>query len=191
MSGYGIEVFGCYGLSECGPCVSVNRDENNKYGSAGVMLNCNTATIEENGEIVIKGDNVMLGYLNADGTLTNRANGVFRTGDAGYFDEDGFIYIEGRLDDTIVFDHGNMLMPNSIEAEINKVPGVSESIVFYKNEKLCAVVTVYKEEFIEPVTKTLRENAYLGYRLGVVTVSIDPLKKNALGKLSRKEYLKD
>ena len=131
MQEYGIGVYGCYGLSEGGPCVATNRDDYNKYGSAGVMLNCCGIKFEENGEIVISGENIMLGYLNADGTLTNRANGVFHTGDVGYIDDEGFLFIEGRIDDTIVFDDGTKLMPNALEGEINKVPGVNECLVLY------------------------------------------------------------
>ena len=190
MSKHGIGVYGCYGLSEGGPCVATNRDNYNKYGSAGVMLNCCTAEFTENKEIVLKGDNIMLGYLNEDGTLTNPANGVFYTGDVGYMDEDGFIYIEGRIDDTIVFDDGTKLMPNAIEGEINKISGVNESIVYYRNGKLYAEVVVLKEEFIVPIKQTLQKTAFLGYRLGVINVGIEPLKKNALGKISRKLYVK-
>ncbi|MBO5713450.1 MAG: acyl--CoA ligase [Clostridia bacterium] len=190
MAEYGIGVYGCYGLSEGGPCVAVNRDNYNKYGSAGVMLNCCTPTFEETGEIVLHGDNIMLGYLNEDGTLTNPANKTFYTGDVGYLDDDGFIYIEGRIDDTIVFDDGTKLMPNALEGEINKIDGVNESVVYYKNSKLHAEVVVLKEEYISAVKSVLQKNSFLGCRLNVVNVSIEPLKKNALGKVSRKDYLK-
>ena len=191
MSLYGIQTYGCYGLSECGPCVAVNRDNYYKYGSAGGLLNCNTAKIKETGEIAITGCNIMLGYLNSDGTLNKVTDATFHTGDIGYIDNDGFIYISGRIDDTIVFLDGTKLMPTAIEEEINKISGVNESIVYYKNEKLCAYVCVYNEQVSEVVKAEILKTTYLGYRVNSVTVGIDPVIKNAMGKINRKAYLKD
>ncbi len=188
MKKFGVEVYGCFGLSECAPCVSVNRDEYYKYGSAGVLLNCNELFIGDDGEISIKGTNVMSGYLSESGELIPLKDGIFHTGDMGYFDEDGFLYIVGRLDDMMVFSDGTKLMPTVVESEINKIQGVIESVVYKGEDKLLATVCVSDEGYIKSVKAAVLAIKIQDYRIFDAVVSTDGLEKNTLGKLNRKKY---
>ena len=186
MKENGIEIYGCYGLTECAPCVSVNRDNANKYGSAGVLLNCNTISINENGEISIRGTNVMKGYLDEHGKCLPLLNNTFETGDIGYLDEEGYLFIIGRCDDMIVFANGTKLMPTTIEAQINLIPGVLESVVYKKDDKLYGQIAVADETLIDAIRTSILNACYGDFRLSNVICSTESLPKNAMGKINRK-----
>ena len=188
MASYDIAVFGCYGLSECAPCVSVNRDNYNKFGSAGLPLNCNTISIEPSGEIIIKGSNVMIGYLDNSGNLVEELHGEYKTGDIGFIDADGFLYVQGRVDDLMVFSDGNKLMPQIIEAELNELNGVKESVVYMIDNKLSATVVVKDEKDLKNIEDFVRKAVFKGYKIAKVYTTTDPLIRNAMGKLNRRIY---
>jgi long-chain acyl-CoA synthetase len=107
-----------------------------------------TACIAPNGEILVKGENVMLGYYkNPEATAQKiDAEGWLHTGDRGYLDEDGYLYVEGRLEqDMIVLPNGENIHPDNIESKINALPEVAESIVIAREGKLVAIVVVSGE----------------------------------------------
>jgi len=186
MEKYGINVCGCYGLSECSPCVSVNRDGFNRYGSAGVLLDCNNVEIDGDGEITVVGENIMLGYLDTCGNLTPAEAGRYRTGDLGYVDDDGFLYIVGRADDMMVFSNGIKLMPNIVEAEISEYTEVVECAAYEKDDRLVLRVTLASTDDEEALKAKLLGKEFGGIVLSEVVCSTEPLPRNALGKLSRK-----
>lgn len=134
-----------YGMTECGPLIAVATARNNtlRMRSAGKVLNTLTARIAPNGEILVKGENVMLGYYK-DPEATARKidqDGWLHTGDKGHLDEDGYLYVEGRLEqDMIVLPNGENIHPEDIERKINVLPEVSESIVLARDGKLVAIV---------------------------------------------------
>ena len=144
--------------------------------------------IEPSGQIKICGTNAMAGYLNADGTVAQYTNGEYLSGDIGYIDEDGFLYVQGRVDDLIVFSDGTKVMPQSIEAELAKIDGVKESVVFADGDKLKVVVVVVDGSQSQRVESEIALNTYLGYKFSQITVTQSPLEKNALGKLNRCAY---
>ena len=92
---YGVEVLEGYGMSECSPVISNNTLENNKKGSIGKPLE-NVEIRFENGEILVKGSSVMKGYYQMpDETAETLKDGWLHTGDKGYMDEDGYLFING------------------------------------------------------------------------------------------------
>lgn len=186
MEKFGIAVCGCYGLSECSPCVSVNRDGYNKYGSAGVLLDCNDVEFDEAGEITVVGKNIMIGYLDASGNLTPAEVGRYRTGDLGYKDEDGFLYIVGRADDMMVFSNGIKLMPNIVEGVVAEYDGVAECAAYEKDDRLTIKITVTDERFESALKEKLLGSEWQGIILSDVICTTEPLPRNALGKLNRK-----
>ena len=116
-----------------------------RIGSAGKLLDNIQARIAPNGEILVKGENVMLGYYkNPEATAQKiDADGWLHTGDRGYLDEDGYLYVEGRLEqDMIVLPNGENIHPDNIENKINALPEVAESIVIAREGKLVAIVVV-------------------------------------------------
>ncbi len=152
---FGISIYEGYGITECAPLVAVTPYYKRKCGSVGPAVPCCEVRIdgtEENeygyvyGEIQVKGDNVMLGYMNND--EANEAvfteDGWFRTGDVGYLDNDGYIYITGRMKSVIVLENGKNVFPEEIEEYLEGIETIAESVVVGREEdgavKLVAVV---------------------------------------------------
>lgn len=130
LRAFGIEAYGCYGLSECAPCVSVNRDAYHKDGSAGLPLACNEVRIAPDGEILVRGANVMAGYLGqAELTARILRDGWLHTGDVGRLDADGFLWVEGRLDSLIVLADGTKVAPEPWERALLALDGVAQALV--------------------------------------------------------------
>lgn len=131
-----------YGLTETGP-ISWSIYYEYKKGTCGRIAKGLIFKISPAGEILVKGENVMLGYYK-DPEATARkidAEGWLHTGDKGHLDEDGYLYVEGRLEqDMIVLPNGENIHPEDIERKINALPEVSESIVFARDCKLVAIV---------------------------------------------------
>lgn len=136
---FGILALQGYGLTECSPILTANREFNFRDASAGIVAPCCELKIDDPnssgvGEILAKGDNIMLGYYKDD--EANRKafdNGWFRTGDLGYFDKDGFLYITGRAKNVIITKNGKNVYPEEIEMLLNKSPIIKESLVFGKD----------------------------------------------------------
>ncbi len=132
----GIRIVQGYGLTECSPIVSVNNDRGYRHDSAGKALagvNIEVENIGDDGigEFVVTGDNVMLGYYeNPEATAKVLRNGKLYTGDLGYIDEEGYIYITGRKKNVIVTKNGKNIFPEEVEAYLLKCPYVKESLVW-------------------------------------------------------------
>ena len=188
---YGINVFVAYGLTECSPCISMNSDRNHKDGSVGKILAGVNVKIEDN-EILVNGNTVMLGYWN-DQQATNKVfkEGWLMTGDLGYIDDEGFLFLTGRKSNLIVFEDGIKLSPENLENEINNIPGVKECMVYstINNEHTTINVKVEVEtEQDVQVENKIKEIAYemqLGSRLRKIEFIKNELPKNKLGKIIR------
>ncbi len=133
----GVTILNGYGITECAPLVSCNRNRFQKPGSVGIPILHETVKIlepDENGEgeICVKGPNVMLGYFqNPEATAAAfDSEGYFKTGDIGRLDQDGWLYITGRKKNIIVFSNGKNIYPEEIEERIASIPGVSEVVVY-------------------------------------------------------------
>lgn len=131
----GIKVLQGYGLTEASPIVAVNRDKQYRHDSIGLPipgLDVEISNPDKDGlgEIIVKGDSVMLGYYNNEAaTKAVLKNGWLYTGDLGRMDENGFIYITGRQKNIIVTKTGKNIFPEEVEAYINKSPFIKESLV--------------------------------------------------------------
>ena len=149
-----------YGLTETSPIAALNRLYSFKDNAAGLPLpgleiKINNPNEYGIGEIYIKGDSVMLGYYKNQ-KLTEEAfdNGWFKTGDIGFFDEDGFLHINGRQKNVIISKSGENVFPEEIEDILNRNPFVQESMVYgEQDEKHTEIIAVQivtdAEAFIE------------------------------------------
>jgi long-chain acyl-CoA synthetase len=157
----GITVLQGYGLTECTPLVSGTpqsaRERYKKAGSVGVAVASGEFKIvdqDENGigEILFKGPNVMLGYYNMpEETEKVMEDGWFRTGDLGFTDNEGWLYLTGRQKNVIVTKSGKNIYPEEIEEVLNLLPCVTECMVYGQlrgNEDIVAVQVMPDTEVI-------------------------------------------
>jgi len=138
MDAFGVRIWQGYGITECAPLVSVIPEDMcmKKIGSVGYPVFQDTVKIGEkdengNGEILVKGDNVMIGYLDNEEATREvfTDDGFFKTGDVGYIDDDGYIYITGRKKNIIILSNGKNIYPEEIEEYLLKIEAVKECAV--------------------------------------------------------------
>ncbi len=213
----GINLLQGYGLTETSPVVAGENDKFKRCGSVGFPLpgidvkiaNPNNEGI---GEIAVKAPTVMLGYVdNPEATAEVLKDDWFYTGDLGYFDKDGFLFITGRKKDVIVLKNGKNIFPEELEILINKLPYVSESMVFGRpcddgDYKISAKIVynpevtntmfpnMSKDELHAKIWDDIKENvnhrmpAYKYIREIILTEK--PLIKTTTQKVKRHEELK-
>ena len=138
LADYGVQVLEGYGMSECSPVISSNTPEDHKDGSIGRLLP-NVKVRFENGEIQVQGSSVMKGYYKMPAeTAETLADGWLHTGDKGYIDEDGFLFINGRVKNLIILSNGENISPEEIENKLGINPLVGEVVVTGENNGLTA-----------------------------------------------------
>ena len=135
----GISIFDCYGLTETAPAVTMNSPVAWRIGSVGKPLEGQNIVIDksateegaDDGEIIVYGPNVMKGYHNKpnETAAVFTPDGGFRTGDRGRFDEDGFLWITGRIKEQYKLSNGKYVFPAAIEEEIKLLPNVANAMV--------------------------------------------------------------
>lgn len=142
----GITVLNGYGITECAPIVAVNRNMFNVVGSVGLPLCCNEVKISEDGEVLVKGENVMLGYYHNDQENEKVfADGWFRTGDLGRIDEHGALHITGRIKNLIILSNGENISAESIESDVYTIPYVKEVVAYGEDDVIVAEVFLDEE----------------------------------------------
>jgi len=141
LEAFGFEVLEGYGLTETSPLVCVNVPGCKKVGSAGKPVPGVEVKIAEDGEVLVKGPNVMAGYYTRGSIKRSSVkNGWLHTGDLGYIDEDGFLHITGRKKEVIVLEDGRNLHPEDVEMELVKSPYILDAGIFYHEGRLKAIV---------------------------------------------------
>ncbi|MBO5767731.1 MAG: AMP-binding protein [Clostridia bacterium] len=131
----GITTYQGYGLTETAPLIAGNNDFFMNPAAVGLPIHDVEIKIENPneegvGEIITRGDNVMLGYFNDEAaTAEAMRGGYFHTGDLGYFDADGFLYVTGRCKNVIVAQNGKNIYPEELEARLNEELFIEESLV--------------------------------------------------------------
>ncbi len=212
----GIELIQGYGLTESSPVLTAESSDKKRAGSIGIPLKNVEIKIDNPdkdgvGEILGKGPNIMLGYYeNEEATKNALDNGWLHTGDYGYIDSDGFIFITGRKSDIIVLKNGKNIYPQELEFLINKLPYVEENMVYARNKDktdtvLCAKIVYNKDNIKEHFgDKTEKEYEKLIWEdikninkelptfkhIKEITVTDKPLEKTTTQKVKRFVELK-
>ena len=182
-----------YGLTETSPLLAGAVCKNRKLDSTGVAMEGVTLRIATpdkvgEGEIQVKGSNVMKGYYKAP-EITKEVftdDGWFKTGDRGYFDKSGKLFVKGRIRTMIVGASGENIYPEEIESVINKMRFVLESLVVEKKGKLVAMIHLNIEE-IESQFKNMKSEAqhYIQEKLDEILREIQKKVNEEVNKFSR------
>ncbi len=194
----GFKIIEGYGLTETSPIVTFNPPDKIKLGSVGKPIKDVQIKIE-NGEVLVKGRNVMKGYYNRpDATAQAIKNGWFYTGDLGYIDEDGYLYITGRKKEIIVLPNGKNINPEEIEQKLLKLSDlIKEVAVIQEDGKLVAVIypdfKKIKERKIVNIEETLKWEVLDIYnrevpdyrKIAGIHIVKRELPKTRLGKIRR------
>ena len=187
----GFVVNQCYGMTETFGDGILNFTQVEKHMSAvGKPDDHVQYKLDETGEICIKGDCVMLGYYK-DPEATAEvidADGWFHTGDLARMDEEGFYYITGRKKNLIILASGENVSPEELEKKLALCPAITECIVKEKGQKICAVICgpEDKQEEVRAFVTEVNRSLTLYKRISAVEFTVEPLPRNALGKLLRK-----
>ena len=193
---YGITILQGYGMTECAPVISTNLSWNNKEGSVGkLMPNCEAKTVD--GELWVKGSSVMLGYYQMpQETAEALEDGWLKTGDLGYVDEDGFVFLTGRKKNLIITPNGENISPEEIENKLGEnrfvqevlvrdSEGVIEAEIFpdyeYAGKKKIKDIQIALQEVIDIYNK----NAPLYKRVFKLKIREVEFEKNTTKKIKR------
>ena len=165
----GIPIFQGYGLSEASPIISSNSTRKHKLGSSGTIVSGLDIRICDEkgnelpqgipGEIVVKGDNVMKGYWkNEETTSRTIRDGWLYTGDLGYIDKDGFLYVVGRFKSLLIASDGEKLSPEGMEEAFTGQSEFISQCMLYNNQNPYTVVLVVPNR--EKLKSYLQENGF-------------------------------
>jgi len=199
----GIIILNGYGITECAPLITCNRNLYQKKGSVGMPIIGEEVKIREpnengEGEICVKGPNVMMGYFN-DPEATAAVfdeDGFFRTGDCGRIDEDGWVFITGRIKNLIILSNGKNVYPEEIETELSRIPGVNEVVVYAGESRADSAREVIVAE-IYPDYDGLAEKgitdvkAYFDEKVKLANGNMAPYKAVGLVKIRKTEFIKN
>ena len=209
----GVRLIQGYGLTETSPVISAENDKYIRNGSVGFPMRHLTVEIVNKdkdgiGEVRVKGPNIMIGYYeNEEATNKVLKDGWFYTGDLGYIDNDGFLFLTGREKDVIVMKNGKKVFPEELEVLVNNLPEVEESFIYGmaqkgdKNDPMVSVKIVYNKDAIinrnenelydilwnevKEINKTLPPYKYIKNMI----ITDKPLIKTTTHKIKRKEEL--
>jgi long-chain acyl-CoA synthetase len=207
---WGITILNGYGITECAPLISVNRNKYQVKGSVGLVLQCDEVKIADpndngEGEIRVKGPNVMLGYYkDPESTMeVFDSEGYFRTGDFGKLSNEGALFITGRLKNLIILSNGKNVYPEEIEKVFSHIPGVQDAVVYegqskrgtefntivlevFPDAEYCkandlADVKAYLQKFVDDYNRT----AVPYKKVGLLKIRKEDFPKNTLRKIQR------
>ncbi len=159
LSNIGINLLNGYGLTETSPVLSAENDKYKKPGSVAFPLpNIEIKIHEPNehgiGEIIAKGPSIMLGYYdNEEANKEALVDGWFHTGDLGYYDKDGYLFVTGRKKNVIVLKNGKNIYPEELEILVSRLPFVLENMVYGSptkdNDLEIAIKVVYNADYMK------------------------------------------
>ena len=193
---YGITILQGYGMTECSPVISTNLSWNNKVGSVGkLMPNCEAKTVDE--ELWVRGSSVMQGYYHMpEETAATLEDGWLKTGDLGYVDEDGFVFLTGRKKNLIITPNGENISPEEIENKLGEnrlvqevlvrdSEGVIEAEIFPDYEYAAKKKIKDMQKELQEIIDTYNRTAPLYKRIFKLKVREVEFEKNTTKKIKR------
>ncbi|KKQ33321.1 MAG: Acyltransferase family protein [candidate division TM6 bacterium GW2011_GWF2_37_49] len=195
----GVFVIQGYGLTETSPVISLNSFDKHKFASVGKILEGVQVKIASDGEILARGPNVFQGYYKNESKTKEAfsSDSWFMTGDIGYFDSDGFLFLKGRKKYMILGPGGQNVFPEDIETELNKVPEIKDSCVLGLDNAgkstlihavlLCNNKATDTEKIIDSVNENLASYQQIN---SWSTWDEDDFPRSATRKIKRDEVIK-
>jgi len=189
-------------MSECSPVISTNKIGEGKPGSIGQPLS-NVEIKFENGEILVRGTSVMKGYYKMDKeTEETLKDGWLHTGDKGYLDEDGYLFINGRVKNLIILSNGENISPEEIETKLALNDVIGEIVVTGEDNMLTARIypdpettgNMTQQEIQDNLQNILNEynkDQPTYKQLSRLVIRENPFLKNSSKKIIRHEVLRD
>jgi len=187
-----------YGMTECGPLISYVGWKESRTGSAGKTVDTLELKIDSpnpettSGEIMVKGDNVMLGYYKNEQATAEMLDkdGWLHTGDLGRQDSDGHVYIRGRIKSVILGSNGKNIYPEAIESHFNNKYLVAESLVVQRNDNLVVLIYPDFEEMVKVAMMEKDLTALYDHHLKVVNHSLPGYMNVSRVEIYPKEFQK-
>ncbi len=216
FNAFGILTVQGYGITETSPVVSAESITAMKKGSVGLPLPSVEVKIDSpnesgEGEVLVKGENVMLGYYeNEEATNEVLQDGWYRTGDLGRIDSEGYLFLNGRAKNVIVLTNGKNVYPEELEILINNLQYVTESMVFAAEKKsqglAVSVKIVYDKHYFtgpnpiitdEEIEVLIKDDIYainetlpIYKQIKRIITTTEPMIKTTTGKIKRHEEMK-
>lgn len=185
----GIELLQGYGISECSPLVSCSIQRHvdySKVSTVGLIGTCCSVKIVE-GELWISGANVMLGYYkNPQLTSEVMEDGWLKTGDLGYIDEDGYLYLTGRKKNLIILNNGENVCPEELENYIYSIEVVDSAIVYAENETI--IVEIYPNQKLVEEKKIGELHTYLKSEIAKINQKLPLFKQIKKNKVRQTPF---
>ena len=185
---YGIHIRNIYGLTEYTYCsVNFTDDYYRKTHSVGRPYGDTQLSISE-GEILLKGSSLMKGYYNdAEATSDAIRDGWFHTGDLGYLDEEGYLYLTGRLKNVIILSSGENVSPEELEGYLLRNEAIKETVVKEKNGRICAEIfcEASDQDRIRDFVQEVNREIALYKRITWIEFRSTPFPKTGNGKIKR------
>ena len=191
----GLKVFQGYGMTENAPVISSNSPVvGNKIGSVGKIIADSEVRIKD-GEIQVKGPSVMLGYYkNPEATAEAFDEGWLKTGDLGYFDEEGHLFITGRKKNLIILDNGKNVYPEELEEHLNAIPCIKDSMVYQYKGKICAMLQLVsppEKEAAKDAVRSLNAKMPTYKKISGLSFRAKDFPKTTTLKIKRNEVMKE
>ena len=192
----GIEILNGYGITECSPVVSVNRNYYHKDGSIGQLCRGVEVNIID-GEIAVKGDVVMKEYYkDKKATAEVIRNGYYFTGDLGYIDDEGFLHITGRKKNLIILSNGENVSPEEIEATLQKDKGVSEVVVYEYGNRIIASIFPNEgylgdQDYFDDIIYKYNQDKAKNRQIAMVRLRDTAFPRNNNGKIVRSKLIEE
>ena len=199
----GISTLNGYGITECAPLIAVNRSRYVVPDSVGHVIDVDTVKIQDpdangEGEILVKGPNVMLGYYKNPAATAEAidSEGYFHTGDYGRLNEEGILFITGRKKNLIILSNGKNVYPEEMENELIALPGVLEVVVYQGKSKRgeahdAIVAEIYPDPEYCKKNGVEDPTAFLKAHVDAYNRTATPYKRIAKLKVRRTEFPKN
>ena len=178
MKTLGLDLLEGYGMTECAPIIAFTRPDDIVPGSVGKPLPSDTVEIR-NGEIFVKGPNIMLGYYNRPEETRDVLDeeGWLRTGDLGYIDDHGRLYITGRSKEIIVLPNGKNIQPHEIEFKLEKYDKLIKEAAVVQDKELLRAIIVPQPEWAKDLSDEEVEERLKREVLEPYNLTVAPYKK--------------